>query len=84
MSQTVRVGRKNAVYLPKSVVEALGIKEGDRLQVVVKDNAIVMRPVPRLFVKRRSWASTTIEEFEAESEELAEELERGAGGGGRR
>ena len=76
MSQIVRVGRRNAVYLPRSVTEALGIKEGDKLRVMVRDNTIVMRPLPRLFEKRRYWASTTIEEFEAESEELIEDVER--------
>jgi AbrB family looped-hinge helix DNA binding protein len=76
MSQVVRVGRKNAIYLPKGVTEALGVEEGDRLRVAVKDNAIIMRPLPRLFAKRRCWASTTVEEFEAESEGLVEGLER--------
>ena len=76
MSQIVRVGKRNAVYLPRSVTEALGIKEGDKLRVMVRDNTIVMRPLPRLFEKRRYWASTTIEEFEAESEELIEDIER--------
>ena len=76
MSQIVRVGKKNAVYLPKSVTEALGIKEGDKLQVMVRDDTIVMKPLPKLFEKRGYWASTTIEEFEAESEELIEDIER--------
>jgi antitoxin component of MazEF toxin-antitoxin module len=55
----------------------LGIKEGDRLQVTIKGDMIIIRPVPRLFVKRRSWASTTIEGLEAESEELVKRLELG-------
>jgi len=77
MNQIIRLGRKNAIYLPKSITEALGIKEGDRLRVTIKGDMIIIRPVPRLFVKRRSWASTTIEGLEAESEDLVKRLELG-------
>jgi len=40
-----RVGRKFAVYLPRSIVRALGIREGDRVLISVEGRRIVMRVV---------------------------------------
>ncbi len=75
MSQIVRVGRKYALYLPREVVEKLNIREGDKLLVMLRDGEIVLRPLPRLLRKRRYWAETTVEEFEAESQKLVEASE---------
>jgi len=78
MSLVVRLGKKNAIYLPREVVEKLNLREGDRLLVEVRDNAIVLRPVPKLFDKNVVfWSSTTVEELEKESEELVRDLEEG-------
>jgi len=46
---TVKVGRKNAIYLPKRVVEALGIREGDRLLLLVRGRSIVLRRAEDFF-----------------------------------
>ena len=70
MYQIVRVGKRNALYLPKRITEALGIKEGDKLMLEVRDNMIILRPLPKLFRERKYWSETTINEFERESEEL--------------
>ncbi len=78
MSLVVRLSKKNAIYLPREVVEKLNLREGDRLLVEVRDNAIVLRPVPKLFDKNVVfWSSTTVEELEKESEELVRDLEEG-------
>jgi AbrB family looped-hinge helix DNA binding protein len=71
----VRVGRGYAVYLPREVVERLGLREGDRLLLTVRDGELVLRPLPRLLRERGYWAETSVEEFEAESEELTRLVE---------
>jgi len=70
LSLVIRVGRKYALYLPKEIVEKLGLREGDRLLLSIRGNELVLRPLPRLFKERSYWAETTVEEFEEESEEL--------------
>jgi len=70
MSLIVRIGRKNAIYLPKKVTESLNLKEGDLLLIELEKNRIVMKPLPRLLKKRRIWSTTTIEESEEESEKM--------------
>ncbi len=70
MGQVVRLGRKYALYLPKDIVRALDLREGDKLLLEVKDNMLILRPIPRLFKKRRYWSETSVNEFEVESEEV--------------
>jgi len=70
LSQIVRLGRKYALYLPKNVVKTLGLKEGDNLLLEVRGNTLILKPVPRLFKKRKYWSETSVNEFEAESEEI--------------
>lgn len=70
MGLVVRVGRKYAVYLPREVVERLGLREGDRLLLSIRGDELVLRPLPRLLRERGYWAETTVEEVEAEGENL--------------
>ena len=54
MSQvvSVKVGKKYAVYLPKRVVEALQIREGDRLILSQKAGRRISEPsFPRYLVQ---------------------------------
>jgi len=65
------VGRKGAIYLPKRVIELLGISEGDRVLIRVEGNRLVLEFVPdplSLALKAERWARTIVEEFELESE----------------
>ncbi len=70
MGQVVRVSKKLAIYIPRAVAKQLNISEGDKLLLEVRDGKIILGPMPKLLVKRRYWSETTIEEIEAESEEL--------------
>ncbi len=73
----VRLGKRRAIYLPSKVARELGISEGDPLILRIEGGRIVLSPLPKLLVKRRKWAKTTLEEFERESEQLSEEIEGG-------
>jgi len=72
-----KVGKKGAIYLPKRIMEKLGVREGDRVLMQVRDNKLVLEFVPDPFslaLKVKKWAKTTVEEFEAESEAEQREL----------
>jgi len=63
-----RVGKKYAIYLPKAVVEALGLEEGERVLLRVSDNALVLERVQdpiELALSSEKFASITPEQIEA-------------------
>jgi len=73
-----KVGRKFALYLPKSVVKALGIKEGDKVLIAVEGNSIVVRVVKdpiELAVQGEKFASITPEDVERISLEWQKKCE---------
>jgi len=77
MSLIVRLGKKNAIYLPRQVVEKLKLREGDKLAIELRDREIILRPLPRFFDEGiEYWSSTSTEEIERESEELIEHAEK--------
>jgi AbrB family looped-hinge helix DNA binding protein len=73
----VSIGRKYAVYLPRSVVEELKLKEGEKLVLTVEGESIVLRRLPDFFEEARRAPKRlrlAPEEFEAASAEAQEEL----------
>jgi len=65
------VGKKGAIYLPKQIMKALGVKEGDRVLMRVEGDKLVLEFVPdplSLALRVKKWAKTTVEKFETESE----------------
>ncbi len=79
LSQVIvsKVGKKGAIYLPKRIVEQLGIDEGDRVLMKVEGNKLILEFIPdplSLALKVKKWAKTTVKEFEKESEEEQSEL----------
>jgi len=45
------LSRKNQIVVPKDAREALGLKAGDKLLVVVQDNCVLLIPKPRSYTK---------------------------------
>ena len=79
MSQVVisKVGKKGIIYLPRHIMRALGVKEGDRVLMRLEGDKLVLEFVPDPFslaLRVEKWAKTTVEEFEAESEAEQGEL----------
>ena len=75
----LRVGKKRAIYLPREVLDAVGLSEGDKIIVRVEGGRIVIERAPDPFllaVRRRMWSKTSVEEFEEESEDEQEEWTR--------
>ena len=71
------IGKKYAVYLPRSIVEELGLKEGEKLVLTVEGGSIVLRRPPDFFAEaRRTLKRLRLapEEFERASVEAQEEL----------
>ncbi|GAB6943800.1 AbrB/MazE/SpoVT family DNA-binding domain-containing protein [Vulcanisaeta sp. JCM 14467] len=76
----VRVSRKNTIYIPKAISEAVGISEGDYVVLRVEGNRIVIERVEDPFeyaLRVRKFAEVTFEEFERESEEVQDRYFRG-------
>ena len=76
----VRVSRKNTIYIPKAISEAVGISEGDYVVLRVEGGRIVIERVEDPFeyaLRVRKFAEVTFEEFERESEEVQDRYFRG-------
>ncbi len=72
-----RIGKRNTLYIPKSVAEALNIEEGAIVKLTVKENKLIVEPIPdpfKLALEYPKFAKTTVEEFERGSEEIQREL----------
>lgn len=64
----ILIGKKYAIYLPKSVVEALGIKEGDEAILRLSGRTIIIEPLPdpvRLALSEDKFARIKPEDVEA-------------------
>ncbi len=46
LTLVVRVGKKRTIVIPKKIAEALGIDEGSKLLLELRDNNIVLKPLP--------------------------------------
>jgi AbrB family looped-hinge helix DNA binding protein len=70
MSLTVhtRIGKKYAIYLPKAVVEAIGLKEGERVLLRVAGTTLLLESLQdpiKLALSRKKFASIKPEQIEA-------------------
>jgi len=70
MSLTIetRVGKKYTIYLPKAVVKAVGLKEGDRVLLRVAENTVTLeslRDPIELALSGKKFASIKPEQIEA-------------------
>jgi len=73
----VRISKKNTLYIPKAIAEAVGIGEGSVVKLRVEGSKIVLEPIPDPFdvaLKGPKYAKTTFEEFERESEGMQDEF----------
>ena len=69
MSELIQVRKKAQLTLPQSVRQELGIKEGDFLDIQVKDGVIVLR-AKTLIDKQQAWFwSERWQQGEAEAQE---------------
>jgi len=72
-----KVSKKNTIYIPKSIAEAVGLREGMRVKLKVEKGRIIIELIPGPFTLALispKFAKTTVEEFEEESEEMQHEI----------
>lgn len=75
-----RVGKKYAVYLPRAVVEAVGLREGERVLLRVVENSVILETIRdpvELALSGNKFARIKPEEVEAIS--LEEQTGRAKG-----
>ncbi|MEM1626375.1 MAG: AbrB/MazE/SpoVT family DNA-binding domain-containing protein [Sulfolobaceae archaeon] len=67
----IKVGKKNAIYIPKEIAESIGISEGSTILMIVKEGKIELIPLKR---PRNFWAEISSEEVEEVGEEITRSL----------
>ena len=63
-----RVGKKHAIYLPKVIVKAIGLREGQRVLLRVVGNAVILEPLQdpiELAISGKKFASIKPQQIEA-------------------
>jgi len=63
-----RIGKKYAIYLPKAVVEAIGLKEGEKVLLKVTGKTILLESLQdplKLALSEKKFASIKPEQVEA-------------------
>ncbi len=73
----IRLGKKNTIYLPKDIVNALKLKEGDKLILKIVGDKIVIEKSKSFFEKAlesRKIIELTPEEVEKASVEMQKKL----------
>jgi AbrB family looped-hinge helix DNA binding protein len=62
-----RIGKKFAIYLPKAIVDALGLKEHERVLLKVVGNKVILETIKdpiQLAISGKKFASITPEQVE--------------------
>jgi len=80
MSVETRVGKRHTIYLPKEVVEATGLEEGEKILLRVQGKTIIVEPLVdplKLALTGEKYASMKPEQIEELS--LSEQKKRSKG-----
>jgi AbrB family looped-hinge helix DNA binding protein len=79
--EKVRIGKRFQIVLPKSVRKSLGVGEGDKLIITVKEGEALLRPLPRNYSKymlglhKELWKSVDVDEYIKEERKKWKEKE---------
>ncbi|QGA53752.1 AbrB/MazE/SpoVT family DNA-binding domain-containing protein [Sulfolobus sp. E5-1-F] len=71
MRRIVRIGKRNAIYIPKDVAKVLNLKEGEELELIEEGSKIELIPLGR---SSKYWADIEAEEIEEVGEEISKSL----------
>jgi len=71
--QIIQVGKRRAIYIPKQVADELGIEEGDKLILEVKNGKIILTHVKPV-EKNIFWSEVSVGEVEEVGEEITRDI----------
>jgi AbrB family looped-hinge helix DNA binding protein len=77
----ITIGKKYTIYLPKAIVKALNLKEGNKILLKVSNNTIIMEPIYdpiKLALSEKMFASIKPEKVELISLEEQEKYIKGS------
>ena len=74
LNQTIQVGKRYAIYLPKKIVEEMGIKEGDVLIAQIRNRELILRRVEKELKIARPWSRVRPEEVEEVGESITRKI----------
>ncbi len=71
----MKVGNKGEIYTTKEIRERIGIKTGGRVRAIIKNNELIIKPLPSIeeLIKKPRPIKLTPEEAEKISEEVQKE-----------
>ncbi len=73
MNVTIRkIGNSEGVILPKDVLDRMGVKAGDELEVQVEANSLTLRVPDEQFTRQLAHAEAFMERYKVALKKLAE------------
>ncbi|PWE58437.1 AbrB family transcriptional regulator [Metarhizobium album] len=73
MNVTIRkIGNSEGVIIPKEILDRLGLKAGDTLDLTAKDDGLHLRPVEEDFNRQLQAAEYFMEKYKVALKKLAE------------
>ncbi|HTO30192.1 MAG TPA: AbrB/MazE/SpoVT family DNA-binding domain-containing protein [Pararhizobium sp.] len=73
MNVTIRkIGNSEGVIIPKEVLDRLGLKAGDQMEVTTENGTLQMRPVDEAFARQLEHASRFMDTYKVALKKLAE------------
>jgi bifunctional DNA-binding transcriptional regulator/antitoxin component of YhaV-PrlF toxin-antitoxin module len=77
MASEGKVARKFALYPPKTLINQLGLKEGQRVRYEIQDGRLVVEPLPdpiEVALRSKKWMKARARDIELASEREQVEL----------
>jgi putative addiction module antidote len=73
MNVTIRkIGNSEGVIIPKEVLDRLGLKAGDELEMIVRDGGFQMKALDEAFQRQLEHASRFMDKYKVALKKLAE------------
>ena len=75
---TTTVGRRGYITIPRNLRRQIGIKEGDRVALVVQGDQIVLRPITKTLLDLRgSVPVSCLQDFDTFRQQVLQSIPRG-------
>lgn len=73
MNVTIRkIGNSEGVIIPKEVLDRLGLKAGDEMEISTKDGSLHMKPLDEAFQRQLEHANRFMDKYKVALKKLAE------------
>jgi putative addiction module antidote len=67
-----KIGNSEGIIIPKEVLDGMGLKAGDQLEIISKSGALFLQPVEEDFTRQVAHAKLFMDKYKVALKKLAE------------